>query len=61
MEFVIRCAFSVSYSFFVGKGAIDFGRIEEDDTAFHRLSQKSDHLLFVGRRVALAHAHTAQP
>jgi hypothetical protein len=45
----------------VGEGAVDLGRVEEGDAAVHRRVEKIDHLLLVGRRIAKAHPHTAQP
>src|SRR5216117_1093633 len=47
---------------FVGVRAVDFGGIEECDTAFNGRADERDHRLLVGRdTVALAHPHAAEP
>ena len=50
-----------THQFFVGERPIHFRRVKEGDPVVDRRVQEMDHFLFVGRRVAKAHAHAAQP
>ena len=50
-----------THQLLVGEWSVDFRRIEKRDATLDRLVHERDHLLFVGRRVAKTHPHTAQP
>ncbi len=50
-----------THQLLVGERPVHFRRVEKGDPALDRRAQEGDHLLFVGRPVAIAHAHAAQP
>ena len=51
-----------AHEFFVRERAVDLGGVEERDAAFDGRPDQRDHLLLVlGRAVAEAHSHAAEP
>ena len=50
-----------AHQLFVGERPIHFRSVEEGDAVVDCRVKEIDHFLFVGRRVAKAHPHAAQP